>query len=231
MHSQPANSEKSLSHLNVVLIDNQDSFTYNLVDELRVLGVNLTVFRNTVATTQVIAKLAEFSELSAPNNAQGLANHSQSTLLMLSPGPGSPSDAGNMPEILRQVAGKYPVLGICLGHQAIVEHYGGTVIRAPEVMHGKSSLMQHNCDELFKALQSPMAIARYHSLAASYVPDCLQVIADIDSLPMAILHTNDKMLGFQFHPESVLTCQGSQLLLQAMQFLINSPQNMAVEGQ
>ncbi len=201
-----------LSHLHLVLIDNQDSFTYNLVDELRVLGVKLSVYRNTVDCNQVMAKLAEYHELGP-------------TLLMLSPGPGAPSEAGNMPSIIEQCKGQYPVLGICLGHQAIVESYGGIVARAAQVMHGKSSMMQHNCTELFQQLPSPMAIARYHSLVAVDVPDCLQVIADIDGLPMAILHKNDKMLGLQFHPESVLTCQGSQLLLQAMQFLVATSSN------
>jgi len=198
---------KALANLHLVLIDNQDSFTYNLVDELRVMGAVLTVFRNTVATEKVMATLLQYSQKGP-------------TLLMLSPGPGSPSDAGNMPDIIVQAKGKYPVLGICLGHQAIVENYGGTVARAPQVMHGKSSMMTHNFPDLFKQLPSPMAIARYHSLAAVDVPECLQIVAKIDGLPMAILHQNDKMLGFQFHPESVLTCQGSQLLLQAMQFLV-----------
>lgn len=197
------------NNMYVVLIDNQDSFTYNLVDELRVLGVTLTVYRNTVASEQVMKKLAEYNELGQ-------------TLLMLSPGPGAPSEAGNMPDIIQQAKGTYPVLGICLGHQAIVESYQGKVGRAPYVMHGKSSLMTHYYAPIFGNLPSPMSIARYHSLVALDVPECLQVIADIDGLPMAIMHQNDKMLGFQFHPESVLTCQGSQLLYQAMQFLVSS---------
>lgn len=199
---------KPLKHLHLVLIDNQDSFTYNLVDELRVMGVELTVFRNTVTTQKVMDTLSAYSQ-------QG------PTLLMLSPGPGAPSDAGNMPSIIAQAKGKYPVLGICLGHQAIVESYQGRVARAPYVMHGKSSMMTHDFPALFNNLPSPMAIARYHSLAAVEVPDCLQIVAEIDGLPMAILHKSDKMLGFQFHPESVLTCQGSQLLLQAMQYLVS----------
>jgi anthranilate synthase component 2 len=199
----------SLQNLRLVLIDNQDSFTYNLVDELRVLGVTLTVFRNTVSSEQVMQTLENYSQTGP-------------TLLMLSPGPGAPSDAGNMPSIIEQAKGKYPVLGICLGHQAIVESYDGKVGRAPHVMHGKSSMMQHNCPSLFGELPNPMSIARYHSLAATNVPDCLQIIADIDGLAMAILHQDDKMLGFQFHPESVLTCQGSQLLMNAMQFLVKS---------
>lgn len=203
-------AQGNLAHINLVLIDNQDSFTYNLVDELRVLGVNLTVYRNTVDTQQVLNALADYAK-------QG------DTLLMLSPGPGAPSQSGNMPEILKQCQGKYPVLGICLGHQAIVENYQGIIGRAPYAMHGKSSLMTHNCPDLFIDLPSPMAIARYHSLIALDVPECLQVVAQIDQLPMAVLHQNDRMLGFQFHPESVLTCQGSRLLKQAMNFLVSMP--------
>jgi anthranilate synthase component 2 len=171
------------------------------------MGVNLTVFRNTVATHTVMQTLAHYHE-------QG------PTLLMLSPGPGAPSNAGNMPSILEQAKGKYPVLGICLGHQAIVESYQGKVARARQVMHGKSSMMQHNYPKLFKDLPSPMSIARYHSLVAIDVPECLQIIAHIDTVAMAVLHHSDKMLGFQFHPESVLTSQGSQLLLQAIEYLL-----------
>ncbi|WP_371193427.1 aminodeoxychorismate/anthranilate synthase component II [Glaciecola sp. SC05] len=192
--------------LKVVLIDNHDSFTYNLVDELRVMGVELKVFRNTVAVEKICQQLADYQA------------HSP-TLLMLSPGPGAPSDAGNMPQVIEAVKGKYPVLGICLGHQAIVEAYGGEVGRAEDVMHGKASLMTHAYPNVFKALPQPLSIARYHSLVARRVPDCLQVIAGIDHLPMAIIHEADKMLGFQFHPESILTCDGSLLLQQAMAYL------------
>ena len=204
--------EQTLKNLNVVLIDNQDSFTYNLVDELRVLGLRLSVYRNSVSSEQVLNKLAEYATTGP-------------TLLMLSPGPGAPAEAGNMPNIIKQAKSQYPVLGICLGHQAIIESYTGTVGRAPQVMHGKSSMMTHNCPELFKDIASPMSIARYHSLAAIDVPDCLQVIADIEGLAMAVLHKDDRMLGFQVHPESVLTCQGSKLLRQAMQYLVALPQN------
>jgi anthranilate synthase component 2 len=202
----------SFNSIHVVLIDNQDSFTYNLVDELRVLGATLSVYRNTVDVSQVLSKLSEYQNIGP-------------TLLLLSPGPGAPAQAGNMPAILEEVKGKFPVLGICLGHQAIVESYQGKVGRAPQVMHGKSSMMHHDFNAIFQAITSPMPIARYHSLAATIVPDCLQVIAHIDDLPMAILHENDRMLGFQFHPESVLTCQGSQLLSQAMQYLVLSKHN------
>lgn len=204
--------DQILCRLNVVLIDNEDSFTYNLVDELRKLGLTLTVFRNTIAADKLIEQL-EYKQSLGP------------TILLLSPGPGAPQDAGCMPQVLERVRGKLPVLGICLGHQAIVECYGGKVGRAPLAMHGKSSLMIHDEPRVFGNLPSPMSIARYHSLVAIDVPECLQVIATIDGLAMAILHESDNMLGFQFHPESILTAQGSHILRQAMLFLSRNDKN------
>ncbi|MFC4699023.1 aminodeoxychorismate/anthranilate synthase component II [Glaciecola siphonariae] len=195
-----------ITQVKVVLIDNNDSFTYNLVDELRVMGVELKVFRNAVPTNTIIEQLQAY-QLTGP------------AMLLLSPGPGAPKDAGNMPEVLNQVKGRFPVLGICLGHQAIVEAYGGSVGRAEDVMHGKASLMQHAFPGIFEGLSNPLSIARYHSLIATNVPQCLHVIAGINKLPMAILHEADNMLGFQFHPESILTCDGSRLLRQAITYL------------
>jgi anthranilate synthase component 2 len=198
------------SNVNLVLIDNIDSFTYNLVDEIRSLGIEMTIYRNTVAPQIVLDKLAEYEKVGP-------------TLLMLSPGPGAPADAGCMPELLQKVRGKYPVLGICLGHQAIVEAYGGVVARAPSVMHGKASHMNYcestETQSIFKGLSNPLSIARYHSLVATEMPESLQIIANIDGLVMAVLHPNDRMLGFQFHPESILTCDGSVLLMQSIAFL------------
>jgi anthranilate synthase component 2 len=203
-----------MSTINLVLIDNVDSFTYNLVDEIRSLGVEMTIYRNTVDTQTVLNKLAEYKELGP-------------TLLMLSPGPGAPADAGCMPELIKKVKGIYPVIGICLGHQAIVEAYGGTVARAPYVMHGKSSQMHyledHDTLSIFAGLANPLAIARYHSLVATSMPDELKTIASIDGLVMAALHPKHKMLGFQFHPESILTCDGSQLLMQSIRYLVDQP--------
>jgi anthranilate synthase component 2 len=196
--------------INLVLIDNIDSFTYNLVDEIRSLGIEMSIYRNTVHAQTVLDKLAEY-------------NKTGPTLLMLSPGPGAPADAGCMPEVLQKVRGKYPVLGICLGHQAIVEAYGGVVARAPQVMHGKASKMSYADTEetqsIFAGLSNPLSIARYHSLVATQIPESLQVIANIDGLVMAVLQPNDRMLGFQFHPESILTCDGSVLLMQSIAFL------------
>ncbi|GLR72798.1 aminodeoxychorismate/anthranilate synthase component II [Agaribacter marinus] len=211
-YSNAEDKVNNIDQLHVILIDNVDSFTYNLVDELRVLGVKLKVYRNTVEAKHILEQLA-------------LAKTQGPCVLMLSPGPGAPSAAGSMPEVIKGAQGKYPVLGICLGHQAIVENYGGVVGHAPEVMHGKASLMTFSAHEIFAGLSNPLSIARYHSLVATDVPNSLQKIAEIDGLPMAILNEADKMLGFQFHPESILTCEGSKLLQQALMYLANDLPN------
>ncbi|MBE1302361.1 MAG: anthranilate synthase component II [Alteromonadaceae bacterium] len=192
-----------MSPINIVLLDNYDSFTYNLVDELRALGQSLKVFRNSVDVSVICKELA-----SSPNS-----------LLLLSPGPGNPAQAGCMLRLIEEVQGKYPVLGICLGHQAIVQHYGGNIVRAPEVVHGKSSPVTHCADKMFAELPNPFPVARYHSLMAESVPEPLQVIANYQHIPMAVYHEADQMLGLQFHPESILTSQGSVLLQQSIQFL------------
>lgn len=188
----------------IVLIDNFDSFTYNLVDEVRNLGYPLTIFRNSIDVDTV------YNFIKAQTG---------STLLMLSPGPGTPSAAGCMPGLLAKVQGEIPVLGICLGHQCIVEYYGGVIDSADQIKHGKASSIDHNHAEIFAQLPHPLKVARYHSLMATQVPDSLDVIANYEHIPMAVYHQQDRMLGFQFHPESILTAHGSQLLTQSIQFL------------
>ena len=190
----------------VFLLDNVDSFTYNLVDELRAMNLHIIVYRNTVNADVLIDKMAAQAE------------HGP-VLLMLSPGPGAPHEAGCMPELLKRVAGIYPVLGICLGHQAIVAHYGGEIGRAEAVMHGKSSPVSHNGKAMFENMPQPLPVARYHSLVALTLPDCLVPCAQFEDIVMAVHHPDDRMLGFQFHPESILTADGSQLLLQSIHYL------------
>ncbi|WP_299078075.1 aminodeoxychorismate/anthranilate synthase component II [uncultured Paraglaciecola sp.] len=194
----------------VFLLDNFDSFTYNLVDELRTLGLELIVYRNNVPAENILQKMRD----KAQQDGQ-----SKQVMLMLSPGPGNPSQAGSMLALLEGVKGEFPVLGICLGHQAIVESYGGKIIRADKVMHGKSSLIEHCGDKMFANMPQPLPVARYHSLMASNIPKELSVLANFADIPMAVAHLEDKMLGFQFHPESILTSQGSQLLKQSIEFL------------
>lgn len=207
------NNPNTPSQTCVFLLDNFDSFTYNLVDELRSLGLELIVYRNSVPADFILQKMQDKAAQTDENGRQ------KQVMLMLSPGPGNPSQAGCMLELLALVKGQFPVLGICLGHQAIVEAYGGNIIRAAQVMHGKSSLIEHIGDKMFANMPQPLPVARYHSLMASQLPRELSLLASVDEIPMAVAHLQDKMLGFQFHPESILTSHGSQLLMQSIQFL------------
>ena len=190
--------------MKIYLLDNFDSFTYNLVDQFRSLGCEVVIYRNDVSADYV---------------AEKLMNETGKKALVLSPGPGAPHEAGCMMELIGKVAGKVPMLGICLGHQAMVEYYGGKVERAPFVVHGKASPTFHNGQGVFANLPSPLPVARYHSLVATKVPDCLDVSATTDDMPMAILHPQHQAMGFQFHPESILTTLGSQLLTQTLAYL------------
>ncbi|MBE4591942.1 anthranilate synthase component II [Vibrio navarrensis] len=188
----------------IVFIDNFDSFTYNLVDQFRSLGHKVTIYRN-----HIDAKVIE----------QAIAKLEQPVVL-LSPGPGAPSEAGSMPELIQRVKGKVPVIGICLGHQAIVEAYGGTVAGAGEIIHGKVSMMAHQCHAIYSTLPSPLAIARYHSLVATKVPESLTVTAEVDGLVMSVVNEQDKVCGFQFHPESIMTTYGATLLANAIDWAL-----------
>jgi len=200
----------------IFMLDNLDSFTYNLVDEFQCLGFEPTIYRNTLNADFIIEQITNHEKMTG-----------DSILLVLSPGPGEPSKAGCLMELIKQTAGKYPILGICLGHQALIQHYGGTVGRAPEIVHGKSSNIEHQAIGAFANINSPLPVARYHSLVAITVPSQLEVIAHFTStdglkLPMAIEHQQDRVLGFQFHPESILTTYGSTLIAQSINSLIPS---------
>ncbi len=187
----------------VLFIDNFDSFTYNLVDEFECLGHEVTVVRNHVAVKTLI-ELAE-----------------QHQLVVISPGPGNPQQAGNCLMFLKQLKCRVPVLGICLGHQLIIEFSGGYVGRAPKPMHGKSSLLEHNGEMCFAGLPSPLQIGRYHSLTALELPPGFKVLAKADEQVMAVIDSTRQLLGFQFHPESLLTTQGSRLLANSIEQLLN----------
>jgi anthranilate synthase component 2 len=183
----------------IYLLDNIDSFTYNLADEFAQSGYNLKLYRNTVPASYIFNKM---NEETAP------------VLLVLSPGPGTPSEAGSMPELLALCAGKFPILGICLGHQAIVEHFGGNIGQAGETVHGKTAAITLTTHPLFHNLPNPFQVARYHSLMATAVPDSLTLLAYDRHIPMAVLHEQQRILGYQFHPESILTTLGKPLLRQ-----------------
>jgi len=192
----------------VYLLDNLDSFSYNLVDEVAQLGFELKLYRNTVPAEFIFAKMQA---------------ETQPVVLLLSPGPGSPSQAGSMPELIRLAAGRFPMLGICLGHQALVEHYGGVVGRAGETVHGKTSIIELADHPVFGELPKAFPVARYHSLMATEVPEKLQVIASFGHIPMAVIQAEDKALGYQFHPESILTTLGKPLLKQSLDYLMACP--------
>ncbi|MEC8225690.1 MAG: gamma-glutamyl-gamma-aminobutyrate hydrolase family protein, partial [Pseudomonadota bacterium] len=140
-------------------------------------------------------------------------------LLVLSPGPGAPSDAGCLMELIELCKGRFPMLGICLGQQALTQSYGGVIGHAGETVHGKSSIISLTEHPVFAGMGDKMPVARYHSLMATKVPDDVEVIACYENIPMAIYHQQDNALGYQFHPESILTPNGALLLQQSIEFL------------
>jgi anthranilate synthase/aminodeoxychorismate synthase-like glutamine amidotransferase len=180
----------------ILVIDNYDSFTYNLVQYLGELGAEPEVHRNDQITVEEIARLA-------PER------------IVISPGPKTPTEAGICLDVIQKFSGKVPILGVCLGHQAIGQAFGGKVIRAPELMHGKTSPISHDGRTIFANLPNPFPATRYHSLIVerSTLPDCLEISATTpDGLIMGLRHKKMKVEGVQFHPESVLTEAGKQLL-------------------
>ncbi len=188
----------------IILLDNLDSFTYNLVDEFYKLDFEVHVYRNTLKAAFIKSRMDE---------AKG------AVYLVLSPGPGQPERAGCMPELIELCAGEYPIAGICLGHQALVQYLGGTIIPAETIMHGKSSLIKHCGERMFRDLPQPMAVGRYHSLAAGHIPPGLEVLAHFENIPMAVWHEELHLFGVQFHPESLLTTHGARLLNQTFRFM------------
>lgn len=189
----------------VIFIDNYDSFSYNLVDELQVLGAKVLVYRNDT-DVEVISKIAKEHE------ALG-----EKVIIMLSPGPSAPKDAHNLLAIIRDNLGKYPQIGICLGHQALGEVLGGRVTKAPSIVHGKASLIEHQDSFCFKGLENPLRVARYHSLVVTDLPQNVEVLASFDGMCMALYAQDLRVLGVQFHPESIMTTYGRTLLKAALE--------------
>ena len=180
----------------ILLLDNYDSFTFNLYQAMAALGVEVEVHRNdALAVDQVLAR--------------------RPAAVVLSPGPGRPADAGIQPELLRRAPDDLPILGVCLGHQGLVERYGGALERDPAPTHGKASLVHHDGDELFADLPNPFPAGRYHSLRAvrDALPDELRLTAwTSEGLVMAVRHVSLPRFGVQFHPESILSPQGERIL-------------------
>jgi anthranilate synthase/aminodeoxychorismate synthase-like glutamine amidotransferase len=182
--------------MRLVMIDNYDSFTYNLVQYFGELGEEIRVFRNDKITIQEIEKLS-------PDR------------IVISPGPCTPKEAGISIEVVRHFAGAIPVLGVCLGHQSIGAAFGGDIIRAPRLMHGKTSSIHHDGKTLYKGLPNPFEATRYHSLLIKRetLPDCLDITAWTDAGEiMGVRHKQFVLEGVQFHPESILTTAGKDLL-------------------
>jgi anthranilate synthase/aminodeoxychorismate synthase-like glutamine amidotransferase len=180
----------------ILMIDNYDSFTYNLVQYLGELGQDIRVFRNDKITLAKIKKL-------------------RPKKIVISPGPGRPEDAGISCRVIREFAGKIPILGVCLGHQAIGYVYGGHIVGAKRLMHGKTSMIYHNKKDIFKGLPNPFEATRYHSLIVEKktLPQCLEITAwTREGEIMGLKHKKFPLWGMQFHPESVLTKQGKKLL-------------------
>ena len=184
----------------LALIDNYDSFTYNLAQFLGELGQDIQVFRNDALTVDELDALAPAS-------------------IVISPGPGDPDDAGISCEVIRQLGPRIPILGVCLGHQCIGQVFGGQVLRAPYVMHGKTSEIYHNGLDVFAGLANPFQATRYHSLVvAEPLPDVLHATAHTaDGILMAMRHRDYPIFGVQFHPESILTDGGKKLLKNFLQ--------------
>jgi anthranilate synthase/aminodeoxychorismate synthase-like glutamine amidotransferase len=178
------------------MIDNYDSFTYNLVQYLAELGQNVKVFRNDKITSDKIKKL-------------------KPSKIVISPGPGRPEDAGISCQIIREFAGKIPMLGVCLGHQAIGYVYGGHIVSAKKLMHGKTSMIYHNQKDIFKGIPNPFEATRYHSLLVEKknLPRCLEITAWTKKNEiMGLKHKKYPLWGVQFHPESILTKAGKKIL-------------------
>lgn len=180
----------------LLLIDNYDSFTFNLYQYLAELGYEVVVLRNDEFSVSEVAKMAPAG-------------------IVISPGPGAPQSAGVSNEVIREVGVSTPTLGVCLGHQCIGEVYGGRVVRAPELRHGKTSAIFHSGVGVFRGLPSPFEATRYHSLVVdrASLPRCLEITAETeDGLIMGLRHRRYPVEGVQFHPESILTREGKRLL-------------------
>ena len=190
----------SFGHVRMLLIDNYDSFTYNLVQAFAAMGAEVLVYRNDAITVDESRAL-------------------EPTHLVISPGPGRPDDAGVSLDMIGAWAGRIPILGVCLGHQSIVQQQGGRIVRAGRLMHGKTSMVKHDGRQIFSGLSNPFEVGRYHSLCAEHetLPADLVVTAETERGEiMGVRHRTLPIEGVQFHPESVLTPEGDRLMANFM---------------
>lgn len=189
----------------VIFIDNFDSFSYNLVDLLKSLSLDVTIFRNTVSMATITSVI----------------DTKDKPLIMLSPGPSDPLKAGICLELIEKYKGKVPIIGICLGHQAIVMAYGGQIEQCSIPVHGKSSILDDINHPIFTGMTRPITVARYHSLKAHSVPHGLSLLALSEQVIMAVINEADKICGFQFHPESIMTPEGDRLIKNVIHWAFN----------
>ena len=180
----------------ILMIDNYDSFTYNLVQYIRQMNKDVNVFRNDAITIENIENLAP-------------------TAIVISPGPGKPDTAGVSLDVIKKFSGQIPILGVCLGHQSIALSFGGTIISAKKIMHGKTSMITNDGKGVYKGIKKPFSAMRYHSLAISRenLPECLEITSESeDGEIMGLRHKIHKTEGIQFHPESIMTQVGKRIL-------------------
>jgi len=190
----------TFDNVHMLLIDNYDSFTYNLVQAFAAQGADVIVYRNDAISVDEAIQI-------------------EPTHLVISPGPGHPDNAGVSLDMIATFADKLPVLGVCLGHQCLVQHFGGNIVRADRLMHGKTSMARHDGRTIFNGLSQPFEVGRYHSLCAEHdtLPECLQLTAETDyGEIMGVRHKTLPLEGVQFHPESVLTPEGDRLMANFM---------------
>jgi anthranilate synthase/aminodeoxychorismate synthase-like glutamine amidotransferase len=180
----------------VLFIDNFDSFTYNLVDDFGKRQCQTRVYRADTSIEDLQAVAAEFDP----------------DLLVISPGPGNPDTAGVSLAAVDAFQDRLPIFGVCLGHQVIVQYFGGVIGHAPEPMHGKPSRITHNEQGIFQGIENPLQVGRYHSLTAHRLPDCLEKTAEFEGIVMAVAHRERPIFGVQFHPESILTPAGGKII-------------------
>lgn len=190
--------------VNIILLDNVDSFTYNLVDQLRSNNHQVLIYTNRLPTSSIMKILMNIND----------------PILILSPGPGSPDNAGCMMNLIKKLRGQIPIIGICLGYQAIVQSYGGQISPSTDIVHGQSSLIYHDKLAMFGNIPNPLLVGRYHSLIGINIPNSLKINAYYNNIAMAVRNDQDKICGFQFHPESILTTYGTQLIHQTINWAI-----------
>ncbi|WP_343188410.1 gamma-glutamyl-gamma-aminobutyrate hydrolase family protein (plasmid) [Buchnera aphidicola (Ceratoglyphina bambusae)] len=188
---------------NIFILDNLDSLTYNIAEELRVYGHNVHIHRNDSREEEIYNLIMNIKD----------------PILLLSPGPGIPLKAGCMMKIIKKFSKKIPILGICLGHQAIIEYFNGTIKKSKSILHGRSSLIFHDNKFMYKNISNPLKVSRYHSWICDKIPKSFIINACYKNIVMSIRHNKHKICSFQFHPESILTIHGNILLKNTIKWL------------